>query len=525
MYSSFFGTRPEVFRPLQVPPPKVYPSRNPVRHPLAINLPVSNSQERTSLLNPSDKEVCVSTTIPPGSSYPIDARFDQYVPSPLDELSYENGLRKFEHDQSYLTVEEKLYALKFLDTLYPMLYVNSQLATDEEVQEELLAHEDKTSGYPWRELGTPTKGEAVDAFGLDVIEKYYQDYTPVIHATLKDEIRLEGKDARLFRPADVSAYIEGVRLFKKQNDYLSSTLESPIFTKFVTPGTDVSDLFTHIKEHRGDKYCADGSRWDANFPMWAAELLAHWRSSRGKIDADRVFKYYSAMYCGWTCVDGHLVNLWGNPSGHFCTSIDNSLLNVILFAIHGYRSHLSISELIERVLFYTCGDDLIWSDRSSRFSPRNLDLTYSSLGCYLEFNSLEPLAYEQLIFVGMQPKDRDLLGDTHSLYSLVEGGRAYASFHIRKSKISDIDEFAKKVSIATLFFGNTKVFEELRSKALSYLEDCVNSKTICAQDRRVMGLCATLSDESLASQYLQLEHSHAPTLAVPMGAVKRGYHE
>ena len=108
-------------------------------------------------------------------------------------------------------------------------------------------HSSKASGYPWDLIGLPTKADVVAAnIDCDI---------SVVNATLKDEIRLVGKDARLFRMQSTYDYLEGLQLYTSQNEYIMDRLHAaPAFVKYKTPGYDLTLMYTSLHQHGGDFY-------------------------------------------------------------------------------------------------------------------------------------------------------------------------------------------------------------------------------------------------------------------------------
>jgi len=342
--------------------------------------------------------------------------------------------------------------------MFPTLALHSALMSSEDAAAKASDpdHGTRAAGAPWCFLGCSTKKEAIARYGCGLFGP------SVLNATLKDEIRPKGKDARLFRPVSVHDYIRGLCLFNSQNEYIANQIfTSPVFVKYVTPGRDLTLLYTMLKEHGGDLYDADSTQWDARFPLVVAEIIATWRSRF--LPQDAVIDYYSDMFAGFTLVGGHLFRLAGQPSGQVNTTIDNSLANIVLMALHAYNCRMEVSEFLSDVLFFVCGDDLVWSDRSGLFTPKTVADTYVSVGCYLEFSSLEPRPLNGLNFVG-----------THCLY---DGSIRYcynvtkltASAGYSKRGRPGHEQLAKLISLYTLVF-NDPDSEAVRQIALRFLD-------------------------------------------------------
>lgn len=417
-------------------------------------------------------------------------------------MSLWNGVAKFCHDQYPIARDAVGYIMEVLTQLYPLLYLYRLLTLDEAVARTLSPeHRMKACGYPASFSGCTTKQSALELHTPQQLMEYYYGNTTLIGSTLKDELRPVGKDARLFRPQDVSSYMEGTMLFTLQNEYLMNFCHStPLFVKFTTPGPDIIRLHRRLKEF-GDIYCADGSQWDANFPLIIAEIICSFRCAAMPDAKERIERYYSMMYNGYTDVDGELCHLVGQPSGHVNTTVDNSLAHVIAFSYHAWLHKLTIEQFLKSVLFSTCGDDIIWSDKSGLFTPASLSDTYLSLGMYLEFESLTPGLGT---FVGAVPSKRTLNGVTYVGYCN-RLGRAMAGSEFMKSSATALDKLAKLTSLAQKCFFDEEVFGLLRDKARAFAGEAVSKGWISPVDPNVGGLLSSLSDEVLLRRYLGYE--------------------
>lgn len=402
-----------------------------------------------------------------------------------------------------LSEREQLYALNYLHHLFPGMRNATREATDTEVLAALEAREEKAAGAPWCWRGAPHKGQALKKYGLAQLEEYYKGDVSLIGSTLKDELRPTGKDARLFRPQDVSSYVEGCRLFYSQNEYLTETFASPVFVKFVVPGHDLGTMFNTLRQLKGDNYAADGSQWDAHFPLGVAQIIARFRSQRFD---DRIQRYYSQMYNGWTVVGANVINLVGQPSGHYNTSVDNCLGHIIGFAVHAYRRGLVYEDLDTFVVYYCCGDDLIWSTKLTCFAPAELEDTYNSLGMYLEFESYETQPIEALTFVGVKSVTYERGGVQMAMFKLVSQ-RAVASLNIHRKSATTVDILSKYASLAILWFCDLEKYELAVGKFYAFLDEQVRSHHISRQDQRVIGLERLLNRERIFLMYADYESS------------------
>lgn len=428
-----------------------------------------------------------------------------YTRAPLDPLSFWNGVCKFDHGQKTLTVREVEYVMECLRRWFPYLPSMSDLAKDEDVIHALEAHKSKTSGYPWAHLGAPTKGSALEKFGLQQIEDFYRQFTSMVGSTLKSEIRLVGKDSRLFRPQDVSSYVEGIRLFLMQNYYLMETLHhSPLFNKYVIPGLDLLKVFLDLFEFGGRYAASDGASWDANFPLCVAAVIATFRSTPE--NADRVQRYYSMMYNGYTNCQGHVLHLVGQPSGHHNTSLDNSLGQCVVMALHAYRSGLTVDQFFSQVRFRCCGDDLIYADKSGCFAPDRLSQTYESIGLYLEFEGDGELIDDvySLAFVGMRIGVRVHNGVAFRVPYLREQ-RTRASVEISKTLSTPMDLLAKYVSLAQMSFGDADLYAFCKDAAERHLREAIAAGSLSLADPAVRSYLYGLREDVLFKRHLSWE--------------------
>lgn len=435
----------------------------------------------------------------PRSKFAERGPVEGYGIAPLDSWSLWNGVAKFRHDQASLESEFIPFALAFLDYWFPLK--PTDLITPVQAEAMLLdpEHSGKACGYPASFYGCNTKGDAVRKLGFSQLRHWYANNTAVVGSTLKDEIRLVGKDARLFRPMDASAYLEGTELFTKQNMYImSALLSNPVFVQFITPGNDITKLHQLLKSFSKFIYCADGSQWDANFPLIIASIICAWRCrGMSRQYRRRCYRYYSMMYNGYTDVAGWFLRLVGQPSGHCNTTIDNSLCHMIAFAYHGWRHGLSIDDINSTVKFFCCGDDLIFADRNGLWIPELLNETYNLLGMYLEFESLEPGLGT---FVGSVPSSRRWNGTLFNGYTL-RLAHAQASSQFVKKTYTPLDHIGKLCSLTQLVFCDEQFFtfmsQHVRTVASRYVSDGLIS-VYCDQLR---GLLASINPDHLVRVY------------------------
>lgn len=325
-----------------------------------------------------------------------------YSPAPLDKLSFENGASKFVHPQKGIDSLFCEYAIDVLDDFFPAICNYSHtlpyefakmIAMDAE-------HKNKASGFPWSHLGASTKEQAINRHEMDFESCEYH----VLSATLKDELRPSEKDARLFRMESVHDYLEAIQLYDEQNEYLANQIfVSPIFVKFKTPGLDLTNMFEMLEAFSKDCGDSDAAAWDANLPLSLIEIVAYWRGRFfDQKDFVRHVEYYRNMYNGYTVLMGHLYHLVGQSSGHLNTTIDNCLVNILAMSYVAWTHNLSIAEFRQQILFFVCGDDLIWSNRGL-FDVQTIAKGYADLGIFLEFGGPDLKPVTDCTFVGVIP--------------------------------------------------------------------------------------------------------------------------
>lgn len=355
-------------------------------------------------------------------------------------------------------------------------------------------HKFKAAGWPWTEYGCTNKLAALEKFGIDQLLDYFDKNQNMIGITLKDELRPIGKDARLFRPADASAFAEGMMLFHNQNAYLQNNLfRCPVFCMYQSPGPHLIQMYRRLREHGGKLYDADGTKWDANLSVALTHWLYQFRA-RNHNSPNRVMRYFERMMLGYSVHGGHMFRLLGNPSGHYNTTTDNCLAHCFVFAYHAWLNKMCVKEFLEGVLFYCCGDDLVWSDRTGLFTPEKISETYHSLGMFLEFTSLEPMQLEELNFVGTQYVRHPELGDMYKY----NGEKFKAKLFWRRKGSTALDSVARLTSFAHLTFADQEMYEYFKNMA---------TKEAIVVGSSADGLIRSMDRSILVAAYKRLESS------------------
>lgn len=410
---------------------------------------------------------------------------------------------KFDHKQVCISDEFASFAFRLLDGFFAPM-TGDQLSLGEAVDIAMsVEHRDKACGYPWNLLGCTTKQQALDRFGAEAIYNYYCNETSVLSATLKDEMRPIGKDARLFRPQDLSSYLEGIMLFQKQNEYLMAQLmTSPIFVRFRTPGPDIIELRNILRQGDYPVVSVDGQSWDTNFPLAFASLIATWRVRHG-LPLERVQRYYSMIYNGYTSVYGLLLTLCGQASGHVNTTIDNCLAHILAFAYHLWRNGYPVETLMTHVRMFCCGDDAIYKQTSALFEPQLLSQTYAELGMFLEFEGFDSV---DKTFVGTRYATREYAGVRINGYA-ARRDKFIAAARCCKRSSTVLDRVAKLTSLCQLSFFDQKLFEELKAITFATVGAAVASGAVTPGDRVLHSLLRTCDETDLYRRYFGLESS------------------
>jgi len=422
-----------------------------------------------------------------------------YPPAPLDLLSLNNGVAKYVHPQQTVDSSFFSYACDVLDYFFPAMVLNSEPLSEEAVREITLDtdHASRACGYPWDTRKVSTKKQAVEQFAAEFRDCPFH----FLSGTLKDELRPIGKDARLFRMQPVHDFERAQKMYHNQNEYLASRLfRSPIFVKFCTPGVDLTILYEMLRRFCPDCFDADGSAWDANFQLLVAEIIAFWRGQYLPEGSRKAHKeYYRAIYNGYTIIAGWLLHVIGQASGHLNTTTDNSLGNIIHMSYVAWKNNLSVKEFVSQILFFVCGDDLIWSNRTV-FTAREVGYRYAEMGMYLEFSSLEPSDVLQCTFAGTLPVQRDRIRYHGRLEKL------QASMCYKKKANTVRDVIAKMASLCMLsYYG--PLYVTFREMTMAYLSARTKEEPSWLADAAVASYIQCMQPEFLDKLYNSWECS------------------
>lgn len=394
------------------------------------------------------------------------------------------GLSRYIHEQRTISSLEMQTLLQWMQIEF-----GPYLATEMWTKSEAIGALDfkKASGLPWCTICGTQKGDAIHYAALklgitaqdvgdsqleaiyDFFEQDFKTFTPIFKLTLKDEIRLK-KPARSFLPAPLQSILVGNRLFGAQNELLARfAMVHPMTIGLQIPGRSIINLFDNLGKFSVNCADADGSAFDANFPLWAAELILNLRCKYLPEEYHELARrYYETTYNGMVACAGFVYHLIGNRSGHTNTSVDNSFLECAGFMLKAIRAGLDYSEFKKLLLYYVNGDDVVWSSKSPLFSPRSMVSHMESLGVYWECGSAEFCKVTEVTFIGMQRVNRLFRDHEYSLYSFRRDKILNSSKYWLKGSAS-IDKIAKIVSLVILTFGDAELFERCREEALNFV--------------------------------------------------------
>lgn len=321
-----------------------------------------------------------------------------HAPAPLDDISLINGCLKFDHPRATTDSGTYFRAYNTLDYWYGSIFLSggSSLIPVSEAVTHLIGN--TSSGWPWRCRYGVSKQEVLDKVTPEELLLHYNQYSVVYCASEKDELRLIGKDARLYRPGPVDQILEAQILFHNQLErfcQLSAFPNHPSAVGQSTPGPALTTFWQDVKKWPF-RYSIDGGSHDAHFISWIADVIAHWTADHSD-EPERVLKYFSKTYAGYTLVGGMIYPLSGMPSGQLRTTMDNSFHSTVLVVEVMYQLGFSLKEY----MFKVEGDDIFLC------TSRPIDTVKASAvllqwDYYWEFMPVET-PYEQLMFKGTHP--------------------------------------------------------------------------------------------------------------------------
>jgi len=442
---------------------------------------------------------------------------EAYEPAPLDILSARNGLLKIVHPcVAKVQIEETLEVIHWLRLMYGP-YMNVPLWSEEEAIEAL--DPDKASGPPFSYIYGVTKGDVLEHLGYPELLKEFSEFDSYSECTLKDELRIKGKDSRLFVPAPIQVIAVGNRLFGAQNDAIAQQHNRlPIKIGLSTPGGEMCNLWAKMLRHDGMKFDSDGAQSDAHFSIWMAMVCRDFRKSYIPKEMHAlVDRYYSTVYNGWIAVTGVAYKVIMNASGQTNTASDNSLGYLAAVMLHAIRGGLTYRQFTENLLINILGDDMLWSTKIDLFRPLALEKTFNDLGMYLESPSNEPMNFYDLQFMGVHPMVRSVNGSKYLLYT----GRTdkfTTALNYTKRGSSNDKRLDKLVALAQNCFADEELFGKMREVAYKFAREwgCENATLASLEDLTMLHLYTGLQSRILEHKGFTMDAAQAGTKVFPL---------
>jgi hypothetical protein len=346
----------------------------------------------------------------PGSKYVASDFFNlvdkEYEPPLLKPQldSYIDGLRKYTRTKRLVC---DTLCTKFLEalniTFRAHLDVSRTLSYDQAV--ELLSLE-KSPGFPYY-YNCADKGNALERYNLDYIvesEILHGDQETIYSTTLKDELRIKGKYARLFTPAPLHNTIIGNILYNDQNEQLSLTRTShPIKLGIQMPGHEINNLFFQFDD-TWLKFHIDIRGFDTSFPLSLAAMICEFRRQFIPPKFHLAHKqYYNKVYCGYVSFLSYIMWLVGQRSGSTNTFTDNSYSVVgMLLVAASELTGISLLKIWTVFRIIDGSDDVMWAVHPE--VADKLTLTAIAQYCHEKFGyafespNLEPCLRHELYF-------------------------------------------------------------------------------------------------------------------------------
>jgi hypothetical protein len=387
-----------------------------------------------------------------------------YEPAPLDDLSFLNGWAKWQHPQCTLDTTEFETVLNWLDRLYgadiEVPKWSKEVAFDK-------LDDSKSPGFPYVHLYGHTKGWVKKFLRPSDMIRHFWRFVQIVAATLKDELRLVGKDARFFTPVNIIMAFVGNLCFGAQNEALEFCHNfKPIKIGLRVPGFEAYNLWREFLLAEGVCFETDGAQNDSHFPLVLALLIREFRKRHLPKSMHRmVDRYYQMAYMMLVNIRGHLLPLYGMPTGHTNTASDNSLGYLALVMLHCIRVGLSYDDF-RRLNLNIMGDDMLFRSPFPEVNVFAMNRTWNSVGMYLESpGAAKPM---NVVFCGMSPVIRKVFGKEFLLYGY-SLDRTRDSWNYVSIDMSSSERFSKLISLLTLIFPYEREFEYLREVARDFL--------------------------------------------------------
>lgn len=461
-----------------------------------------------------------------------------YIPAQMSPTAFFRGLAKYARPHYMLPQVQINSLLEWMDMGFGT-YLEVEPWTKSQALYEL--DQDKAAGLPWKLEGLTKKGQVLVALAskhnvvtpgnadssrmilqqdsdMDVVyddlQELFERYWPVASGNLKAEIRAKEKAERprLFLPMPIQAIAVGNRLFGAQNRELATThCEHPITVGIQNPGRGIHNLFQILRSWTilsPTSGCGDGDHgsFDAVVNLSIITVICELRKRHLPTELHGlVDRYYQVVYQGIVMILGNLIHVIGQRSGQTNTSMDNSLVSVSMFYLHGIELGWTYQEFTNRVLVFVNGDDVIWSSRVN-FSQTEMRNTAALMGHYLETSPDEFKTVDECQFIGMTPIVYSYGGHDHRLY-VGRVDKILSSLRWWRTKTSVADHFQKLVALCTLLFPKPEYFYPLRKAIFEWVKSRENE----IGPRVVRSARANLRETSLFHLYLSSETGVIPS--------------
>lgn len=369
--------------------------------------------------------------------------------------------------------------------------------TPERAMEEVVPN--TSAGAPYDILYGQQKKQSIERLTFMDFLNHFIHFDQLSLTTLKVELRLIAKLARLFAPTNVCLIVVANWLFGAQNESLIKLhQELPSKVGLSAPGSDAYLLWQEIRSWEGYSTDADGSWWDALINL---ALVCIVRDLRKMFIPEQfhplVDRYYNQVYMGNVSVLGNLVTLGGQLSGHTNTTSDNTLVHSALMCLHAWRCQMTFPEFVEKVRWYVVGDDLIYNTSTPEFHVLNLEKTWHSLGMFIESRGETPS--NELTFVGMTPCKREIRGRQHWLY-VYRIEKLFASMNHTEKSMTVSQRVMALVSLTINMFADKENYEFAKDAVLAFARE--HYKELSMEAKHMLG---KLDDITLLQLYTGYE--------------------
>lgn len=428
---------------------------------------------------------------------PVHSVDGEYTPAILNSDAMVTGVKKYKSKQKVFILEqEKQILLRWLTLMYGHVMSCPMWTQDKAIDE---IDGERAAGSPYDFVYGPLKHFALKFLNFNQFLLHFCFYNQVHRATLKDELRLKGKIARLFVPINICMIAIGNWLFGAQNDsFVQFVRDICIKIGLPSPSYVCYKMWGNITRWSGYSTDGDGSWWDALTPLCLVEVV---RDFRKKFLPETVHpfvdKYYNQVYAGYTNVMGHLVTLDGQLSGQTNTTTDNSLIHSCIMMLHAIRHGMSYDEFRQQVEWYVVGDDLIYNTTSSKFTALQLEQTWRSFGMFLESRGY--VSPDELMFVGMKPQQRVVDGNTYSLY-VFRARKNLESMNYYKKGATISQRLSTLVNLTMGIFADKEYFDFMKSVTYNFAAQ--NNGVLTEIDYRLLSM---LDEQVLLDLYTGFE--------------------